>query len=220
MRLRDQAYDAVIRHMLQRRLVPGQFVSQRELVALTGLPLGAIREMVPRLEADGLLHAIAQRGLQVAPADPGLLRDAYQMRKVIEAAAIERFARSAPDTVLAELRAAHARLVEAAFPDPAAIQAADWAFHEAVVAGMGNGLLSAAHRLLLVRIRLMTPDRTALSMQPVLDEHAVILSALKRRDASSAAAALRRHLRRARQRALGVDSAAEPDRPKRSKKQG
>ena len=48
-KLRDKAYAEFTRHLFQREIRPGQFVSQRELVALTGMPLGAIRELVPRL---------------------------------------------------------------------------------------------------------------------------------------------------------------------------
>ncbi|TIW63538.1 MAG: GntR family transcriptional regulator, partial [Mesorhizobium sp.] len=40
--LREKAYASFTRHLLARDLRPGQFVSQRELVAFTGLPLGAI----------------------------------------------------------------------------------------------------------------------------------------------------------------------------------
>ena len=40
--LRMQAYDAFTQHLLERRLLPGQFVSQRELAALTDMSLGAI----------------------------------------------------------------------------------------------------------------------------------------------------------------------------------
>ena len=51
---------------------PGQFISQRELVELTGLPLGAIRELVPRLEAEGLIKTVPQRGMLVAHVDVSL----------------------------------------------------------------------------------------------------------------------------------------------------
>jgi len=77
-RLREQAYASFTRHLLARDLLPGQFVSQRELVAFTGLPLGAIREIVPRLEAEGLLTTIPQRGMQIAHIDVQLeARDDY-----------------------------------------------------------------------------------------------------------------------------------------------
>jgi DNA-binding MarR family transcriptional regulator len=62
LKLREKAYDAFKQHLLARDILPGQFVSQRELVELTGLPLGAIRELVPRLEAEGLVERVAVAG--------------------------------------------------------------------------------------------------------------------------------------------------------------
>src|SRR5579875_1752077 len=101
MKLREQAYEAFTRHLLERRLQPGQFVTQRELAELTGYSLAAVREMIPRLEADGLLFAIPQRGLQVVSPDLRLVREAYQLREVIECAAVAHFARTAPDATIA-----------------------------------------------------------------------------------------------------------------------
>ena len=52
--LREQAYTGYNRSLLAREIAPGQFITQRQLVEITGFPLGAIRELVPRLEAEGL----------------------------------------------------------------------------------------------------------------------------------------------------------------------
>ena len=65
-KLRQKAYASFTEHLLTRAIRPGQFVSQRELVALTGMPLGAIRELIPRLEAEGLITTIPKRGMQRA----------------------------------------------------------------------------------------------------------------------------------------------------------
>ncbi|TIU18105.1 MAG: GntR family transcriptional regulator, partial [Mesorhizobium sp.] len=89
--LRERAYASFTRHLLARDLRPGQFVSQRELVAFTGLPLGAIREIVPRLEAEGLLMTIPQRGMQIAHIDISLIREAFQFRLFMEREAVALF---------------------------------------------------------------------------------------------------------------------------------
>ncbi|MEQ1614694.1 MAG: GntR family transcriptional regulator, partial [Hyphomicrobiaceae bacterium] len=64
-KLRDRAYESFTTRLLAREIRAGQFISQRELVEITGLPLGAIRELIPRLEADGLIKTVPQRGMQV-----------------------------------------------------------------------------------------------------------------------------------------------------------
>ena len=60
--LREKAYESFTRHLLARDVRPGQFVSQRRLVELTGLTLGAIRELIPRLEAEGLIKTVPRTG--------------------------------------------------------------------------------------------------------------------------------------------------------------
>jgi len=101
-KLREKAYDSFTRHLLESAVRPGQFISQRELVELTGLPLGAIRELVPRLEAEGLIKTVPQRGMQVAHIDLTLIRDAYQFRLFLEKEAMALFVEAAsPDTIAA-----------------------------------------------------------------------------------------------------------------------
>src|SRR6185369_1239754 len=82
--LREKAYDSFTRHLLSREIRAGQFISQRELVEITGLPLGAIRELIPRLEAEGLVRTVPQRGMQVAHVDLHLIKDAFQFRLFLE----------------------------------------------------------------------------------------------------------------------------------------
>lgn len=109
--LREQAYESFTRHLLARELRSGQFVSQRELVALTGLTLGAIRELVPRLEAEGLIKTVPQRGMQIVHVDLHMIRDAFQFRIFLEREAVALFTKSASDTLLARLRQEHEAVI-------------------------------------------------------------------------------------------------------------
>ncbi|MFM7342656.1 MAG: GntR family transcriptional regulator, partial [Betaproteobacteria bacterium] len=63
--LRARAYESFAQQILHAQVRPGQFVSQRELMQLLDMPLGAVRELIPRLEAEGLLRTVPQRGLQI-----------------------------------------------------------------------------------------------------------------------------------------------------------
>ena len=94
-KLRERAYDAFTHHLLRSDIKPGQFMSQRELVLLTGQPLGAIRELIPRLEAEGLIITVPQRGLQILPLDITLIRNAFQFRLILEREAIVAFIQTA-----------------------------------------------------------------------------------------------------------------------------
>ena len=92
LKLREQAYEGYTRSLLAREIAPGQFVTQRELVEITGFPLGAIRELVPRLEAEGLIRTAPQRGMQVPQVDLNLVRNAFQFRLFLEEPAVRLYA--------------------------------------------------------------------------------------------------------------------------------
>ncbi|MDE2515474.1 MAG: GntR family transcriptional regulator [Rhodospirillales bacterium] len=224
---RHQAYEAFTRRLIDRELAPGQFVTPKELAEITGFRLNAIREMIPRLEAEGLLHAIPQRGLQVAQLDVGLVRDAFSLREMIEQTALAHFVAAAPEALIAGLIVAHAAVRDAATHGIdagliAEAQRVDWGFHDIVVDFLGNVLISDIHRVNAIRIRMMMPERVTLSedtLPPAIAEHEVILEALRRRDGPAAAAGLAAHLASARRRALGIEPEpiAPPPQPPRRK---
>ena len=95
---RIRAYQGFTQQLLNGAIRSGQFVSQRELMVLLDMPLGAVREMIPRLEAGGLIKTVPQRGLQIAPVDLKLIRNAFQVRAMIEREAIAHFVHSASTT--------------------------------------------------------------------------------------------------------------------------
>lgn len=213
MTLRHRAYEAFTRQLIDRQIAPGQFVTQKELATLTGFGLNAIREMIPRLEAEGLIRTIPQRGLQVAQLDVRVLRDAFALRGVIELAALAHFVAAAPDALIEAQHAALEairRQAQAGITDAllAEAQRVDWGFHDVLVDFLGNGLMSDIHRVNAIRIRMMMPDRVTLSeatLPPAIAEHGAIVRAIAARDPAAAAAGLRTHLASARRRALGIE---------------
>ena len=210
--LRWLAYDRFQQQLLAKRIRPGQFVSQRELAALTGLPLGAIREVIPRLEAEGLLRTVPQRGLHIANVDVKLVRNAFQLRLALEKEAAARFALSATDAQLDAIEAAHRDIVRRAQRGvtPAlldAAQAVDWGLHDTMIDALGNEIISANYRVNSLRIRLIRLDRVTLNakaLAPAMEEHLALIAALRTRDPQQAAAAVEAHLDHARNRALGI----------------
>lgn len=213
--LRERAYARFTRHLLARDILPGQFVSQRELVALTGLPLGAIRELVPRLEAEGLIKTVPQRGMQVAHVDLSLIRDAFQFRLFLEREAVALFTAEAPDAALARLRGDHEAVLAAAEAKGEGVsadlvaraQAVDWDLHWTIVASLNNAIIADAYRVNSIKVRLIRQEQTLLSgtlVLPVMREHLAIIAAIETRDPARAVAAIDAHITDARKRALGL----------------
>ncbi|AVX03465.1 GntR family transcriptional regulator [Maritalea myrionectae] len=213
--LREQAYGSFTEHLLARSLRPGQFVSQRELVELTGLGLGAIRELIPRLEAEGLIKTVPKRGMQIAHVDLNLIRDAFEFRIFIETEATALFTQRASDAdierhdqehraIIAECENAAAH--EGIQPELVArAQAIDWGFHHAIVDALGNRIIGDAYRVNMIKIRLIKQEQTQLNnavIIPTMKEHLGIIDAIKSRDPAAADAAMRQHIVSALHRAI------------------
>lgn len=212
-RLRDQAWEGFAQSVMAGTLRPGQFISQRQLVEITGFPLGAIRELVPRLEAEGLIRTVPQRGLQVPQADLTLVRNAFQFREILEVAAVRSYAMTASPAELAGLRRAHLAILarhEAGETDAALMQeaeAVDLSLHETVIGALGNDIVASAARVNWIKIKLIRLAETRLyvpMIPQVVGEHIGILDALDAGDGEAAAQAMARHIDTARRRALGV----------------
>ncbi len=212
-KLRERAYDVFTEQLLRSEIKPGQFVTQRELVALTGQPLGAIRELIPRLEAEGLIVTVPQRGLQILPLDITLIRNAFQFRLILEREAIASFTQSASDAAIARMEAAHQLIVSSAQNGlteglVAEAQQVDREFHEAVIDELNNDIISKAYRVNWIKVRLIRQSETSLDEDlviPVMREHLAIVAAMRQRDTSAAVEAAVAHIMNARARALRLE---------------
>ena len=203
--LRQAAYESIENLLKDGELRPGQIVSQRELVKRTGLTLGAVREAVPRLEAEGLLQTVPQRGLMVPSLDIAFVRDAYELRRVLELSAVPAAVERMPDEAIGGLirwhRDLRARIEKGGSTEAALVaeelQRRDWTMHEGFVAMTGNRLMINVFRVTTIKIRMAVQSRiqvTPYNALRVIDEHLAILEPLARRDAEAMAAGLARHI--------------------------
>jgi DNA-binding GntR family transcriptional regulator len=207
--LREKAYKSFTHHLLARDVRPGQFVSQRRLVELTGLPLGAIRELVPRLEAEGLIKTVPQRGLQIAHIDLNLIREAFQLRLFLEKEAVALFVKTSSDQVIAKMLKEHREIADAirggnnSHELELHAQVIDWGMHDAFIDALDNTIISNAYRVNSIKMRLISQERFRIDgrVGPVMDEHLKVLEAIERRSVEEAVIALVAHINHARDRA-------------------
>jgi DNA-binding GntR family transcriptional regulator len=212
--LRQAAYQRIEDLLNSGVLRPGQIITQRELVEMTGATLGSVREAVPRFEAEGLLQTLPQRGLMVPSLDITFVRDAYQMRRIIELAAVpdmvERLSRDAIAAWIDWHREARSQVqdgsVESSEELSNEIQHRDWDMHEDFVSAMRNQLISNVYRVTAIKIRMVVQSRirvTPYNAARVIDEHLGILEPLHEGDAEKTRAAMVRHLDNSLKIALG-----------------
>ena len=211
MSLRVRAYQGFTRQLLSGGILPGQFISQRELMLLLDMPLGAVREMIPRLEAGGLIRTVPQRGLQIAHVDLKLVRNAFQVRSMIEREAVLHFVHQASDAELAAIEASHRDILARASAetlDPKLLddaQAIDWGLHDRMVDALGNEIVTEIYRVNSLRVRLIKLEHSVITparLIPAMQEHLNFIAALRARDATAAAKLLQEHIDSARHRVM------------------
>ena len=211
--LRARAYANFQQQIVAANIRPGQFISQRELMQLLVMPLGAVRELIPRLEAEGLLKTVPQRGLQVAHVDLKLINNAFHLRQLLEREAASRFVSSVTDDDLLAIEQAHLGIVRRARSQPIDdrllddAHSVDWGFHDRMIDALGNGLIAEIYRINSLRVRLIKLEVSNLHSGhpvPAMEEHLWFIDALKRRDEAAVVERLRHHIDSAHRRVLGL----------------
>jgi len=208
--VRRLAYDRFQRLLLSGRLRPGHVISQRELIAMLDVSLGALRELLPRLESEGLLSVMPQRGIQITAVDLRSIRNAYQMRMAFEREAVSSAIQMVSDADLLRQKALHLDILDRAAhgADQSLLeeaQSVDVGMHAFLIEATGNDMLIQAYGIVSIRVRLINVDRMRLTpdVLPVaLGEHICILDALLARDENAALAKMREHIESARTRAV------------------
>lgn len=196
------------------RIKIGSFVSQADLIATLDVPMGALREAMQVLESEGLLTIVPRTGIQIIQPDLELMRNAFQLRRIIELEAVRKFAQSASPDEVALMERDHRAMIAAAEASPGAEGVAahaidvDWRFHNKLVGQLRNPLISLSYGRTLELLNVIRMDnRYALpvySLVPSMQEHLGIIAAIRSRDAPLAVQAMDAHLTSAMHRAMGL----------------
>lgn len=208
--VKQAAYEGFQQALLTGRLRAGQVVSQRQMIAMLGVSIGALRELLPRLETEGLLTVMPQRGIQITAIDLPMIRDAFQMRAAYEREAVITAVRLMPDEVLAHQRTLHLDTIDRIKSDATATvlaegQDIDTGFHNLLMEGTKNELLVHAYNVNTIRIRLIKLDRILLNSEVLpsaFADHLAVIDAIIARDTARSIEAMDHHIRNARERAI------------------
>ena len=185
-------------HQLREAIVDGTFsadtpLTETTLAAQFSVSRTPIREALRRLEQDGLVER-GPRGMQVRGRSPEEILEIYEIRVILETAAIRRAATRLTPLQLAAARA----LLDHAERTHAGAQwgALDVEFHEAIYGLDDRPRLQELITGLLRRVdRYWLSHGLMLKHRETFDrEHRGLLEALERRDGDAAAVLLERHL--------------------------
>lgn len=208
--MRDAAYERVEALLNTGRLKPGQLVSQRELVSMTDTTLGSIREAISRLQSEGLLVSLPKRGLMVPSMDVRFVREAYELRKVLELSAVEPATKHLGPTVLdqwiLQLESVRHSAADQNQEQADELQKLDWSMHTALIKAMQNGLILDVYRVNSIKIRMAVQFRlrvTPFNAQRIVSEHLAFLRPMRDGDVQAARQALWQHIENSLTLALG-----------------
>ena len=211
---RSKVYEQVARQLQQRiidELKPGDLLPpERELVQMLGVSRSSVRDAIRSLELVGLLEP--RQGIGTVVREPSadssahplagillqkrkMVGELLEVRKMIEPPLAGRAALHASEVAVAELEKILSRQKEKVRRGELAIEE-DSEFHYAIALASANSVVLKVVDVLMDLLR-ETRERSLQvegRQQKALAGHQRILAALKRRDASSAEAAMRRHL--------------------------
>jgi DNA-binding GntR family transcriptional regulator len=196
--LSQVAYERIKRMIVRLELAPGSVVREDDLVASTGVGRTPIREAVQRLERDQLLAVIPRRGLLVTSIDVGELPMLYETRAMLEPY-VHRLA--AVRGTEAHWRVMEGALAGAERRGPRAtwelLMDTDRLCHTQVWLAADNRFLTDTLDMLYTQSErlwhLYLSD--AYDLHDALDEHRVILAALRTGDGDKVARLAEEHVR-------------------------
>jgi DNA-binding GntR family transcriptional regulator len=193
--LAEQVYQRLKQDIFSFRLFPGDRFSENDIAQYYGVSRTPMRDALFRLAREGHLEVGFRRGWKVCDIDFNLLDQLYDLRIVLELAAIERLS-GVPHDSLNALRHVWCVDESAREADPAVMFVLDESFHRGLVAAAGNAEMLRVHNEVTERIRIvrrldfLKAHRTSATY----DEHAKMLKLIDRGKFAEAGILLRAHI--------------------------
>jgi DNA-binding GntR family transcriptional regulator len=194
--LAGPVYERIKADIFEFRLLPGTRFSENEVASRARVSRTPVREALFRLEREGYLEVHAKSGWSVRPLDFEALDHVYDLRVVLECAAVEKLCGGEPRAALAGLQKVWLVPPRSRLTDGARVARLDEEFHATLVAAAGNPELTRTHQAVTERIRIVRrldfthPERIGYTYI----EHGQILRAILARKAARATQLLRGHI--------------------------
>ena len=195
--LADDAYLTIKQKIFSFEMLPGDLISEGNLVRLMQVSRTPLRQALQRLQYEGFLNAIPKIGWQIAPLDFNKLDELYDFRILIEGHAIK---------ILCDKASSHEPLNELVkiwlckasdrIQDGEQVGLLDENFHHQLVRIAGNHEMLRMHQEISERIRIVRRlDFTKSNrIQETYEEHAKILKAILDRRGAEAKRLLTSHI--------------------------
>lgn len=199
--LAERVYAQVKQALFAFELLPGERFSENTVAELTGASRTPVREALTRLAREGFLTVQNRSGWRVNELDFALFDQLYEVRTIVELAAIDRLTtQTEPHGIASLAEIWHVPPTER-LNDGHVVFVLDEQFHSALVAGTGNVELQRIHTSVTERIRIVRQlDFTESDrVEATYNEHAAILKAIAQHRAAEAKRLMHSHIELSRQ---------------------
>jgi len=207
--MRDQIYEALRESILKNGYGPNEMLPIDRLAEDFGVSATPVREALGRLEAEGRVTLIPNKGAIVTDIQADDILNNWEMRLLLEPYAAGKSAALIPEQEVEALREEIIHLRQAPFDNDRYV-ASDTKLHETLYTHLPNTFLRDTIRRvhqMSIRIRYFPEDSKAMHEQAVnevLQEHLAIIEALKSHDSPRIAESVQTHLRNGEKRAMAA----------------
>ena len=191
-----QIYTQLKADIFDFRLLPGDKFSEGDIAARMQVSRTPVRQALFWLQREGYVDVHFRSGWQVRAFDFKYFEDLYEIRIMMETAAIARIVALQNTHRLETLRDVWCVPVSQQLDDPTTVASLDEAFHARIVAAVGNDEMTRIHQDITERIRIIRRlDFTkAPRIEATYREHAEILDTIFAGDAIKAQDMISAHI--------------------------
>jgi DNA-binding GntR family transcriptional regulator len=203
-RAAERVYRELLADISDFRLLPGDRFTETDLSRRFEASRTPIRDALFMLKRDGFVDVKFRGGWHVCPFDFKRFDELYELRIILESAAVERLCHGEPaarQDAVARLAAIWGVPEAAREQEPKKLTELDEGFHRGLLEGAGNREMTAVHNELTEKIRIIRrldffkEGRVAATYS----EHVKILAALRRGQAAETLMLLRAHIEASKQ---------------------
>jgi len=204
--LGESIADAIVDAVAQGTLEPSQRIIEEDLARQFEVSRVPVREAIKLLQAQGILNVTPNRGARVAPFDPPMIEQVYEVRIALERIAVRDAMHSyrREPRLLDGLREIISRMERMArWPDWVEFRKCDIAFHREICRASGNEIVlklweALAQHITIIFGRELASER---NFAVVIDQHRKLIEMFERGD-DSIERVIENHIVRLRGRAI------------------
>ncbi len=194
--LTERIYHELKARIFDFQLLPGDRFSENEVAESMQVSRTPVREALTRLQREGFVEVSFRSGWQVKPFDFEQYEQLYDVRIVLEMAAVKRLCEMEPGPDLEQLKANWLVPESQRLDHGPTVCAMDERFHEQLVEATGNREMARIHHDVTERLRIVR--RIDFTKRPRIEatyrEHGEILRTIIKRRADEAQLLLKTHI--------------------------